>query len=223
MPELVIAPLHAAPALRDQVYSTLEDLIVRGELPPGSRLAEAELAVQLGVSRNPVREALTVLAHAGWVDLRPRQGAVVHEPSDKEREDFLAVRTLVKQGAARLAAEHATRGELETLRGLVERGTAAVEAGDVRAAGELNSSFHQTVDAAADNVVLSEVLSLIRKRLRWYFLPIARLRGHDSWAELARLVEAIAARDADAAAAAMAAHCEHTAAAYRSALAPTPA
>ncbi len=211
MPDLAIAPLHPAPALRDQVYATLEDLIVRGELVPGARLAEAELAEQLGVSRNPVREALTVLAHSGWVDLRPRQGAVVHEPSEKEREDFLAVRTLVKQGAARLAAQAATPAEIETLRGLVGRGTAAAQAGDLQAAGELNSAFHQAVDAAADNVVLSEVLALMRKRLRWYFLPIARLRGRESWAELARLVDAIEARDPDAAAAAMEAHCRRTA------------
>lgn len=218
MPDLSIAPLQHAPALRDQVYATLEDLIVRGELLPGARLAEAELAEQLGVSRNPVREALTVLAHAGWVDLRPRQGALVHEPSAKERDDFLAVRTLVKQGAARLAAQSADDEDVAAMRGLVERGTAAARAGDLATAADLNSRFHETLDASAHNLALAEVLSLMKKRLRWYFAPIARSRGLESWSELAAITDAIAAHDPDAAAAAMQDHCERTAEAYRASM-----
>lgn len=210
-----ITPLSPSPALREQVYATLESLIINGDLAPGERLAEAELAAQLGVSRNPVREALTVLAHSGWVDIRPRQGAVVHVPTRKEMEDFLWMRTVIKQEAARLAATMAGDADIAALRTLVTDGYAAVDAGDLRAASELNSHFHARVDAIADNAVLGEVLALLKKRLTWYFAPVARTRGRESWDDLDRLVSAIATRDPEQAAKAMREHCERTAQACR--------
>jgi DNA-binding GntR family transcriptional regulator len=211
-----IPALSHAPALRQQVYDTLEKLIIDGDLAPGERLGESELAEQLGVSRNPVREALTVLAHVGWVDIRPRVGAEVHTPSPKEMEDFLWVRTTVKREAARLAAQHATDDGVAALRSLIERGRIAVEAGDLRKSSELNSAFHEEVDVLTDNLILQEVLALLKKRLTWYFAPVARARGAESWKELGRLVDALAEHDPEAAASAMRDHCEHTAEVCRS-------
>src|SRR5688572_17864341 len=105
---MAIEPLLQPPVLRDQVYAALEELIINRTLRPGDRLLEAELADQLKVSRNPVREALTILAHAGWVDLRPRHGAVVHTPTMKEVDDFFQVRRALEEEGARLAAQHGT-------------------------------------------------------------------------------------------------------------------
>ena len=211
MSTLSIPALPPSQALRDQVYATLERLIINGDLAPEQRLAEAELAERLGVSRNPVREALTVLAHAGWVDIRPRIGAEVHAPTRKEMEDFLAVRTVIKQEAARMAAGHSTPGGIAELRDLVLRGQTAAARGDVQTASELNSVFHTRVDANTDNLVLQEVLSSMKKRLTWYFAPVARSRGVATWQELAVLVDALERRDVDAAAIAMRDHCEATA------------
>lgn len=216
----VIPTLSHAPALRDQVYSTLESLIIGGELRPGDRLAEAELAVRLGVSRNPVREALNLLAHSGWVDIRGRRhGAVVHTPTEKEMEDLLWVRTRIKCDAARLAARHVDPASSEALADFVRGGLAAVAAGDMRAAADLNSAFHERVDLMTDNSVLQEVLRLLKKRLRWYFAPVARVRGEESWRELEQLMTALAAHDADAAAEAMRHHCERTAEVCRKSIA----
>lgn len=214
----VLAP---AQALREQAYETLERLIISGALPPGHRLAESELAEQMGVSRNPVREALTVLAHAGWVDIRPRIGATVHVPTRKEMEDFLLVRTFVKREAARLAAVNADLVGIEELRALVARGVAAVERGDQHTSSELNSAFHEHVDELTDNLVLQDVLRSLKKRLTWYFAPVARTRGLASWAELGTLVEALGRHDGDAAARSMSDHCEHTAEVCRASLATT--
>jgi len=218
----LIPPLAPSQALRDQAYETLEQLIIDGELRPGQRLAEAELAEQMGVSRNPVREALSVLAHAGWVDIRPRVGAAVHVPTRKEMEDFLWVRTVFKREAAGLAARNADRAGIDELRDLVTRGVAAAERGDQHAASELNSLFHTRVDELTDNLVLQEVLRSLKKRLRWYFAPVARARGMASWRELSLLVDALEAHDPEAAARAMSEHCEHTAEVCRRALATDP-
>lgn len=213
-----IPPLAHAPGLREQVYDALERLIIDGDLKPGERLGEAELAEQLGVSRNPVREALSVLAHAGWVDIRPRAGAEVHTPTRKEMEDFLWVRTVVKQEAARLAAGHATAEDIASLRTLISRGERSVQEGDTHLSSELNSAFHEELDVITDNLILQEVLALLKKRLTWYFAPVARTRGLASWTELDRLADALASHDPDAAAIAMREHCEHTADVCRSSM-----
>jgi len=210
-----IRPLTVAPVLRDQVQETLEALIIDGTLRPGQRLLEAELAEQLHVSRNPVREALSLLARDGWIDLRPRHGAQVHEPSRKEVEDFFRVRTVLEGESARCAAEKATPGDLDGLRELVDRGVAAVAADDEQATVQANSAFHARMTEVADNRVLDEMLGLLKKRLLWYFAPVARIRGQASWDEHAALLDAIAGHDGDRAAAVMRDHCEATAALYR--------
>lgn len=210
-----LQPLAHAPVLRDQVYDMLEELIIDGSLPPGRRLLESELAEQLNVSRNPVREALTLLAHSGWVDLRPRHGAVVHEPTVKEINDFFLVRTMLEAESARFAAANVTPGDVTALRRLLQEGLAAVDAGDEARTAKANSVFHDRVSVIADNRVLDEVLGLMKKRLRWYFAPVARLRGRASWDEHAHLLDALERHDGDEAAAVMRAHSEATATLYR--------
>ena len=210
-----IRPLAHAPVLREQVYEALEELIISGVLQPGQRLTELELAQQLNVSRNPVREALTLLARSGWVDLRPRHGAHVHQPTDREVEDFYRVRTVLEAESARLAAQEAASDDIVDLQALCERGLEALARQDEAAAVDANSAFHRRVAVMADNRVLSEMLALIEKRVRWYFGPVVRIRGRASWDEHAALLAAVADQNGDHAAAVMRAHCEATAATYR--------
>ncbi|WP_370327106.1 GntR family transcriptional regulator [Euzebya sp.] len=215
MSEVRIPPLEQSPVLRDRVYETLEELVIDGTLAPGARLLEAELAEQLSVSRNPVREALTLLAHSGWVDLRPRQGAVVHRPTRKEIEDFFQVRTVLKVEAARLAAMNATEADVDILRDLVAQGSAQMARDDLKASLATNSAFHEEVGRIAANAVLDEVTTLMKKRLRWYLSPVVRMRGLRSWEDHRALVDAIAAGDADAATATMRRHCATAERLYR--------
>ena len=215
MPDLGLRPVAQAPVLRDQVFARLEELIIDGTLRPGDRLLEVELAEQLQVSRNPVREALSILAHSGWVDLRPRHGAVVHTPTPKEINDFFEVRGVLEQESARWAARNATESDVECLGVILEEGLEAVRAGDDAHTSLANSTFHDCVTSIANNQVLDEVLGLMKKRLRWYFAPVARLRGRASWDEHAELVSALAAHDENRAAAVMAAHSQQTASLYR--------
>src|SRR6478752_3378368 len=92
--------------LRQAVSDALAELIISGTLKSGQHLVESELAEQLGVSRQPVREALQRLHTDGWVDLRPAQGAFVHTPSEDEVDQLLGVRTVLETYSARLAAEN---------------------------------------------------------------------------------------------------------------------
>src|SRR5215470_2614416 len=103
----MIRPLQRPVPLRQSVYDALIDLIVGGELPPGQHMVETDLARQLGVSRQPIREALHRMEAEGWVDLRPSQGAFVHVPTDSEVDELLDVRALLEAETARLAAASA--------------------------------------------------------------------------------------------------------------------
>src|SRR5258708_38047400 len=85
----LIRPVQRPVPLRQSVYETLVEHVVTGNLRPGQHLVESELARQLGVSRQPVREALHRLAAGGWIDLRPGQGAFVHVPTDEEVRQLL--------------------------------------------------------------------------------------------------------------------------------------
>src|SRR5258708_37270649 len=101
-------PVERPAPLREAVYNALVEMIITAELQPGEHLVENDLAAQLGVSRQPVREALQRMQTEGWVDLRPALGAFVHVPTEDEADQLLAARTLLETESARLAAEHAT-------------------------------------------------------------------------------------------------------------------
>lgn len=196
--------------LREGAYETLVELIVTGALPPGQHLVEVELAQQLGVSRQPVREALQRLSTEGWVDLRPAQGAFVHQPTDAEADQLMAVRVLLETEAARLAAANADDGSVERLRALWRKGVAALSADDIDVVVAANADLHACVMELAANAVLAELAAQVSRRVRWYYTPVARQRGKRSWDEHAALIEAIEARDQGRAARVMRAHSEQT-------------
>lgn len=214
LPQGTVPKLERPGPLRERVYETLLELITTRVLRPGRHLVESELAGQLGVSRQPVREALQRLNTEGWIDLRPAQGAFVHEPTEEEADQLLSVRTLLEAEAARLAAANSGRPGIEALEELCSQGERAVAAGDVDLAVATNAAFHAKVMELAGNVVLAELAGQVDRRVRWYYAPVARQRGPRSWAEHRELIEAIASRDAQRATGIMREHTEHTHRAY---------
>lgn len=200
--------------LRDRVYETLEELIIYRALAPGQHLVEADIAKKLGVSRIPVREAFQFLARDGWIDLRPRQGAFVHQPTDQEVADVFSVRTLLEVEATKLAASKATHDSIPALREILQSGRESLARADERALVMLNSRFHAHITRMGENEVLAELIARLDKRIRWYFARVVMSRGSNSWKEHAEIVEAIAAREPDRASEAMRRHAERTRSAY---------
>lgn len=200
--------------LRERVYEALLELITTRALQPGRHLVESELARHLGVSRQPVREALQRLNTEGWVDLRPAQGAFVHEPTDQEADQLLGVRTLLEAEAARLAAAHADSAGIAALEELCAEGERAVAEDDVDGAVALNARFHAKVTELAGNAVLAELAGQVERRVRWYHTPVARQRGRQSWTEHRDLIAAIAVGDEQRATRLMREHTEHTRRSY---------
>ena len=209
-----IRPVERPVPLRQSVYEALVELVVEGRLRPGQHLVETELARQLGVSRQPVREALHRLEAEGWVDLRPNQGAFVHVPTDEEVDQLLDVRELLEVETARLAAKAAAGGHVARLGLICHEGEAAVEAGDTGRFVAVNTEFHAELARMAGNAVLAELAEIVGRRVRWYYRQVAPVRGHESCAEHRDMVEAIEAGDADRASAIARKHTERTRAAY---------
>ncbi|WP_328333616.1 MULTISPECIES: GntR family transcriptional regulator [unclassified Streptomyces] len=214
LPQGAVPKLERPGPLRERVYEALLELITTRALTPGQHLVESELAGHLGVSRQPVREALQRLNTEGWVDLRPAQGAFVHEPTEQEADQLLSVRTLLEAEAARLAAANSGSAGIAALEKLCTKGERAVADDDVDLAVATNAEFHAKVMELAGNVVLSELAGQVDRRVRWYYQPVARQRGTQSWTEHRALIAAISARDEQAATAVMQAHTEHTRTTY---------
>ncbi|MFE8011855.1 GntR family transcriptional regulator [Streptomyces antibioticus] len=214
LPQGAVPKLERPGPLRDRVYEALLELITTRALRPGQHLVESELAGHLGVSRQPVREALQRLNTEGWVDLRPAQGAFVHEPTEEEADQLLTVRTLLEAEAARLAAAHADEAGITALEEILALGMRAAEDDDVDAAVALNARFHARVMELAGNAVLAELAAQVDRRVRWYYTPVARRRGRQSWIEHRDLIAAIADHDEARATRLMREHTEHTRRSY---------
>ncbi|GAA3748037.1 DNA-binding GntR family transcriptional regulator [Spinactinospora alkalitolerans] len=196
--------------LREGVYEALLELITRRQLPPGQHLVENELADRLGVSRQPVREALQRLSNEGWVDLRPGYGAFVHQPTESEAEQLLAVRALLETESARLAARNAAGEGVERLRELWREGVAGLEVGDTDAMVDANADLHRCITELSGNSVLAELAGQVARRVRWYHALVVRQRGKDAWDEHAEIIDAIAAGREDEAARLMREHTDTT-------------
>ena len=207
-------PRQRPALLRDRVYEALEELIIYGTLPPGQHLVEADIAKKLGISRIPVREGLQLLARDGWIDLRPRQGAFVHQPEMREVDDVFSIRTLLEVESTRLATCRATDHAMEDLRKILRAGSDALARADEKELVMLNSQFHARISRMGDNEVLAGLIARLDKRIRWYFAPVVRTRGSSSWKEHLEIVEAIEARDPRRASEAMKKHAEATRSAY---------
>ncbi|MGX7679114.1 GntR family transcriptional regulator [Jatrophihabitans sp. DSM 45814] len=185
------------PSLRDVVATELRRLILAGELAPGTRLIEDRLAEQLGVSRNPVREAIRVLGAEGFVEVTARRGAFVATMSDKQAIDLFEVRLALEPLAARLAAHAAQPQDIDELAEILERARLATDDTNLDALSDLNTEFHSKVFGIGGNDYLAGIGIPMVKRGQWLFRHSASYRAPHSWVEHQGLIAAIRAADAE--------------------------
>ncbi|WP_051470993.1 GntR family transcriptional regulator [Patulibacter minatonensis] len=195
--------------LSDKVEAALRTQIISGERVPGSRLNEVEIAAELAVSRGPVREAMQRLARDGLVRLESHRGAFVRSLDAGEVRALFEVRVALECRAAALAAERAGTDEVATLRALLVDSRGVVEAEVVPHYPE-RLDLHEQIVLCSRNAALQRYLQLVNQELK---LVRARsgfqaVRAPQALDEHERVVEAIAARDPHAAAAAMTIHME---------------
>jgi DNA-binding GntR family transcriptional regulator len=181
--------------LRRAVYDEVQRRIVDGRLQQGQRIFEDQLAQELDVSRNPVREALQALQSEGFVELEPRRGARVAVITAERANELFELREALEGMVARLAAQRRTPDQLLGLQRLVQLGADAARSGDLLALPALNTEFHRLLCNAANNAMLADSVERMSQLIQWVYTKRITQRGSKSWTEHHRIVEAIA--DAD--------------------------
>jgi DNA-binding GntR family transcriptional regulator len=191
----------------DAVYEALRRSILDGELAPGKRLRSDALATELAVSRTPVREALRKLEAEGLVDAS-RSGLVVRALTEDDLTDISYIREALEGMAARLAAENATRADIEELEVLLEDMEAVAARGDIAILRGLTGEFHALVCRASRNRRLIQALAALLDQVRQVQSSTLYMEGRpvDAIAEHRDLVRAIAGRDPERAEALARAH-----------------
>ena len=175
--------------LRDVVFQTLRQAILRGELKPGERLMEIHLAQKLGVSRTPVREAIRKLELEGLVLMIPRKGAVVAEITISDLEDVLEVRMALEELAMKHACRRITKEQLDGLEQLAAVFSESLNGDDVGACAQADMLFHDAIYEATGNNRLIQILNNLREQMYRYRMEY--LKDRHSHAQLLKEHEEI--------------------------------
>ena len=154
--------------LRDVVFHTLREAILKGDLKPGERLMELQLAAKLGVSRTPIREAIRMLQQEGLAVTIPRKGAQVAAMTEKDMEDVLQIREALEILAVQLACEKITGTQLAALEENLVRFETAVKSSDLKLMAQMDIDFHDMIYQAASNPKLVQMLNNLREQVYRY-------------------------------------------------------
>lgn len=154
--------------LREVVFTTLRQAILKGELKPGERLMEITLANKLGVSRTPIREAIRKLELEGLVVMIPRKGAHVAHITEQELNDVLEVRRGLEEMAIKKACERITKEELFKLEKAAKVFSELAESDQLVALAEADVKFHDVIYEATHNRRLVQLLNNIREQIYRY-------------------------------------------------------
>lgn len=181
--------------LRDEI----ENGIVAGEFEPGERLDETQLAARFGVSRTPIREALMQLSAIGFVEIRPRRGAVVADPAPQRVFEMFEVMAELEGMAGALAARRHTEEDRHALLAAHEKCREALLSEDTDRYYYENEVFHRAIYAASGSDFLEEQCVAMHRRLRPYRRLQLRVRNRMkvSFKEHGEVIDAILAGDAE--------------------------
>ena len=154
--------------LRDVVFNTLREAILKGDLKPGERLMELQLASKLGVSRTPIREAIRMLEQEGLAVTTPRKGAEVAKMTLKDMEDVLEIRASLDEFASQLATVRITEEQLMRLKQRKQDFENSVKSGNVKMIAEADVEFHDVIYEATNNPKLVTMLNNLREQIYRY-------------------------------------------------------
>lgn len=185
--------------LREVIFNTLREAIIAGELKPGERLMEVQLAEKMGVSRTPVREAIRKLELEGLVDMIPRKGTHVAELSIKNIMDVLEVRASLDGLATALSSTRITRDELKALNSIKEQFISYIEKDNVQGAIKKDVEFHDVIYRSSRNEKLIQISNNLREQVQRF--RVIYLKDYSSPKELIKehmeIYNAIVSKDCE--------------------------
>jgi DNA-binding GntR family transcriptional regulator len=192
-------PIERHQTLREKILETIREAILRGALKPGEKVAEPELAERFGISRTPIREAFRQLESEGYLTVIPRKGAVVTALSERDVEEFYAIKSILEGYAARMAAVNLSSKDIDRLEAINHRLEQLARDGDVKTFFRVHNEFHELFIRAAGNEKLLELIGqLLMKfnRLRMASLSLPG-RMEISVNEHKKILEAFKSNDGE--------------------------
>lgn len=175
--------------LRDVVFNTLREAILRGELVPGERLMELQLAAKLGVSRTPIREAIRMLEQEGLAITIPRKGAIVAGMTEKDMQDVLEIREALEELSVQVACDKITAEEIGKLQKNMKNFENSLKSGDLKKMAQADVEFHDVIYQATHNPKLVNMLNNLREQM--YRYRVEYLKNPRNHEQLLREHEAI--------------------------------
>lgn len=207
--ELALPQIRQAafPTVADQVFAALQQRILALELPPRTRISEADVARRMGVSRQPVREAFKRLAKLGLLQIRPQSSTTVSLISEEAVQRARFIRTALEVQTCRTACAKLTGSGLEALASLIEAQKAAVEGRDRERFHALDDQFHREICVQSGVGYVWELIHENKAHMdRIRMLSLDSSSQRHALDEHIDIFNAISARDPDAAAAAITKH-----------------
>ena len=204
----------ARPSLAEEAYRAIRDALLSGEIEPGQRLSEPELALRFNTSRSPVREALFRLEHEGFVDRLPSGRLRAASLDVAYLEQLYVVRADLEGLAARLAVPLLRTVDLDAMMRSVEEMDGAVRNGDAAGAIAAGQKFHDVLMRECGNAPLVALLAGLNARISRFRAVVASLGRYDPdrVLEHRRILQALYERNAELAQAAMIEHVSRSAA-----------
>lgn len=196
-------------SLANKIAERLRQSFVSGALAPGTKLVETEIAEQLGVSRNPLREALRILQAEGLVESRHNRGAYVAQLTEADLEEIYGLRLVLEVYAVRRAAERSTPEQADRLQSLVDEMNSATQSGDYGAAANIDLQLHAAIWEMSGHQRLLQILAGMRLQIRMFLTVNTQL--YENLVVIAvsdhqKIVDAIRNHDGTAAAQLMETH-----------------
>lgn len=209
--------MNAFLPLRDVVFHTLREAILKGDLKPGERLMELQLASKLGVSRTPIREAIRMLEQEGLAVTIPRKGAEVARMTEKDMEDVLQIREALDELAVQVACDKITEQQLENLTLVMKNFEESIQAENLQKIVEYDVEFHETIYQATDNPKLVSLLNNLREQIYRYRMEYIKEKENYPMLlqEHEEIVAALKERDKENVRAVMRRHIRHQAEAVK--------
>lgn len=199
---LTLVPINASASLRDQAYARLRQAIADADIYHSReeiRLDEKELTEALGVSRTPVREAMTLLEQEGFLRTVPRRGIYIQRKTKKEIVDMIHMWAALESMAARLATQRASDQDIANLRRMFDDFHDATPAEHIDEYSEANIAFHQSIVELSQSQILMDAM----KNLFVHVRAIRKVtisksdRASRSIVDHMRIIEALEQRDTE--------------------------
>lgn len=199
---LALQPINASASLRDQAYVMLRQAIADADIYQSHdeiRLDERELSEKLGVSRTPVREAMTLLEQEGFLRMVPRRGIYIVRKSKREIVEMIQMWAALESMAARLATLHASDDEIAKLRHMFDDFRDTTPAEHIEEYSDANIAFHQAIVELSKSQIILDTIKNIFIHVR----AIRRMtisqsdRASRSIVDHLRIIEALEKRDTE--------------------------